>query len=68
MSCMYFSPHLNDVLQLERSLYFKIIKGWSTVILNSTMGMACPFMLDVELHCVVNCGFLAVSLLIIIDR
>ena len=59
MSCMLFCPHVYHVIQL--SFYFKIIQGWSTVILSSSMGMTCPFFMDVDWHCVVKCGILAVT-------
>ena len=46
---------------IQLSYYFKIIKGWSTVILSSSLGMTCPFMLDAELHSMGKCGILAVT-------
>ena len=58
MSYMLFCPHVYHVIQL--SFYFKIIQGWSTVILSSSLGMTCPFMLDAELHSMGKCGILAV--------
>ena len=64
MSCMHICPHIYDAMQFELSLYFKIIQGWSTVIWISTMGMECPLLVDVDWHCVVKCGILAVNKLI----
>ena len=61
MSYMLFSPHVYHVMQFELSQYFKIIQGWPTVTWSSTMELECPFILDVELHCVVKCGILEVT-------
>jgi len=63
MSCMLFCPHVYHVIQFKLFLYFKIIQGCSTAIWISTMGMKCPFIKDVEFHCVVKCGILAVPIL-----
>ena len=58
MSCMLFRPHVYQVIQFELSKNFKIIQDWSTVIWSSTMGVECPFKMDVELHYMGKCGIL----------
>ena len=62
MSYMLDCSHIFDAMQIELSQYLKIIQGWSMVILLSTMGMKFPFFFDVELHCVVKCGILEVTM------